>query len=55
MLHESSRSCRKCGSRCRVITSRRAGDDQVQRLECTCCHTRRKRLVPATEIWSRKR
>jgi hypothetical protein len=55
MHHESSRACRKCGHRCRVITSRRVGLEQEQRLECSCCHARRKRVVPATEIWSRKR
>jgi hypothetical protein len=45
--------CPKCGGRCRVESSKRAGPAQVQYVECQSCRQRRRRVVPAEFVFRR--
>lgn len=46
-------SCPKCGGRCRVESSKRAGDRQVRYVECQSCKRRARTVVPAATVWRR--
>jgi hypothetical protein len=46
--------CLRCGGRCRVESSKRAGPAQVQYVECQSCRQRRRQVVPAEAVWRRK-
>jgi len=48
-------NCKRCGARLRVVSSYRSADAQVRYVVCTECRARGKTVVPATEIWRRKR
>jgi hypothetical protein len=39
----------------RVDSSKRAGPNQVQYVECQSCRERRRLIVPATQVWRRKK
>jgi DnaJ-class molecular chaperone len=49
----SAKDCPRCGGRCRVESSKRAGPAQVQYVECQQCRKRGKRLVAADQVWRR--
>lgn len=46
--------CTTCGGRCRVESSKRAGDRQVRYVACQDCRQRRRQVVTAAQVWRRK-
>lgn len=49
-------SCKRCGARMKVATSKRASPEtQLQYLVCPSCSNRSAREVPAAAIWRRRR
>lgn len=46
--------CPRCNTRVRVVRSKRTGDSQVRDHECACGF-KATRVVPADNVWQRKR